>query len=303
MLRTAGVEPESAAAVGVAVADLTADEGWPQAVQGCDYVLHVASPFPATVPRDENELIVPARDGALRVLRAARAEGVRRVVLTSSLASISYGHADRDKLLTEQDWTDLDSPHLAPYPKSKTIAERAAWDFVDREGGSLELAVVNPAGVLGPVLGPDYSTSITLVQRLLDRAMPALPRLSFSFVDVRDLADLHLRAMVDPAARGERFLAVAGAPMWVADVAHVLRERLGPAAARIPTRVLPNALVRVAARMDASLRGFVPELGKVKPASSAKARDLLGWRPRSNEEAILASAESLIGLGLVKNAA
>jgi len=174
---------------------------------------------------------------------------------------------------------------------------------VDREGGSLQLSVVNPVGMLGPVLGPDYSTSITLIQRLLDRDLPALPRLSFNFVDVRDVADLHLRAMVDPAARGERFLAVAGAPMWIADVARVLRDRLGAAGARVPTRRLPDVLVRLASRLDVSLCGYLPELGKEKKASADKARDVLGWRPRSNEEAILAAAESLIGLGLVKNAA
>ncbi|MGQ4512000.1 NAD-dependent epimerase/dehydratase family protein [Streptomyces sp. DW26H14] len=289
MLHTAGVEPGDA--LGIAVADLTSDEGWETAVRGCTYVLHVASPFPATAPRDENELIVPARDGALRVLRAAREEGVRRVVLTSSIASISYGHADLDRTFTEQDWTSLDSGDVPPYAKSKTIAERAAWDFVDREGGSLELSVVNPVGVLGPVLGPDYSTSITLIQRLLDRGMPALPRLSFSFVDVRDVADLHLRAMADPAARGERFLAVAGAPMWVADVAWLLRDRMGTAAGRVPTRRLPDALVRVASRVDATLRDYVPELGKEKKASADKARTTLGWRPQSNEEAIVSTAE------------
>ncbi|WP_030904708.1 SDR family oxidoreductase [Streptomyces sp. NRRL F-5126] len=299
MLRTGGAEPGGE--LEFAAADLTSDQGWADAVQGCAYVLHVASPFPATVPRDENELIVPARDGTLRVLRAARDAGVRRVVLTSSLASISYGHADVDRTFTEEDWTDLGGAHVAPYAKSKTIAERAAWDFVEREGGPLELAVVNPVGVLGPVLGPDFSTSVTLIQRLLDRDMPALPRLSFSFVDVRDVVDLHLRAMTDPAARGERFLAAAGAPMWVADVARVLRDGLGPAGERVPTRRLPDILVRLAARADASLRGFVPELGKVKKASADKARNVLGWRPRTNEEAIIACAESLIALGLVKS--
>jgi nucleoside-diphosphate-sugar epimerase len=301
MLRTAGAEPDDS--VGFAVADLTSDEGWAAAVRDCAYVLHVASPYPATLPRHEDELVVPARDGTLRVLRAARDEGVRRVVLTSSLAAISHGHDDLDRTFTEQDWTDLGNGRIAPYAKSKTIAERAAWDFLDREGGSLELAAVNPVGVLGPVLGPDYSTSITLVRRLLDRDIPLLPRLAFSFVDVRDVAELHLRAMLDPAAAGERFLAVAGEPMWVAEVARVLRDRLGQAAARVPTRQVPDLLVRLASRVDPSLRGYVPELGRVKRASAAKARELLGWQPRSNEEAIVATAESLIALGLVKTAA
>ncbi|MEW9547283.1 SDR family oxidoreductase [Nonomuraea sp. NPDC050783] len=202
LLRAGGAEPGGA--LSFAFADLTSDEGWATAVRGCDYVLHVASPFPAAVPCHEDDLIVPARDGALRVLRAARDAGVRRVVLTSSFAAMSYGHQSLDRTFTEQDWTDPDGPRVSAYAKSKTLAERAAWDFVDREGGSLELAVVNPVTVLGPVLGPDLSTSSTLVRRLLNREIPALPRLSFALVDVRDVADLHLRAMTDPAARGER---------------------------------------------------------------------------------------------------
>ncbi|HTD13981.1 MAG TPA: aldehyde reductase, partial [Chthoniobacterales bacterium] len=176
-------------------ADLNADAGWPEAVAGCDYVLHVASPFPSTVPKNENELIAPARDGALRVLRASRDAGVKRVVLTSSFAAIGYGAKGRTTAFTEEDWTDLSYPSLQPYQKSKTIAEREAWDFIAREGGGLELTVVNPVGVLGPVLGPDYSTSILLVKRLLDGAMPGCPDFWFGVVDVRDVADLHLRAM------------------------------------------------------------------------------------------------------------
>ncbi|MFD2421843.1 SDR family oxidoreductase [Amycolatopsis pigmentata] len=298
LLRAGGAEPGDA--LGFAFADLTSDEGWATAVRGCDYVLHVASPFPPTVPRHEDDLIVPARDGALRVLRAARDAGVRRVVLTSSFAAMSYGHTSLDRTFTERDWTDLDGPHVSAYAKSKTLAERAAWDFVEREGGSLELAVVNPVGVIGPVLGPELSTSSTLIQRLLNREMPALPRLSFALVDVRDVVDLHLRAMNDPAARGERFLAVAGETLWIADIARVLRDRLG---ARVPLRQAPNLLVRLASRTDPSLRGAVHDLGKVKRASSEKARRVLGWRPRSNEELIVDSAHSLMKFGLVKNAA
>ncbi|WP_431878619.1 SDR family oxidoreductase [Amycolatopsis sacchari] len=298
LLRAGGAEPGEA--LGFAYADLTSDEGWATAVRGCDYVLHVASPFPATVPRHEDDLIVPARDGALRVLRAARDAGVRRVVLTSSFAAMSYGHGGIDRTFTEQDWTNVDGAGVSAYAKSKTLAERAAWDFVDREGASLELAVVNPVGVLGPVLGAEVSTSSTLIQRLLNRELPALPRLSFALVDVRDVADLHVRAMTDPAAQGERFLAVAGETLWIADIARVLRDRLG---ARVPTREAPDLLVRLASRMDASLRPTVHELGKVKRASADKARRVLGWRPRSNEELIVDSARSLLDLGLVKSAA
>jgi dihydroflavonol-4-reductase len=301
MLRTAGIEPGDA--LGFAVADLTADDGWDAAVAGCDLVLHVASPFPATVPRDENELIVPARDGALRVLRAARKAGVRRVVLTSSFAAMSHGHRDLDRTFTETDWTDLDGPHVSAYAKSKTLAERAAWDFVERHGDGLELAVVNPVGILGPMLGGDMSTSVTLIHRLLNRDMPGLPRLSYSLVDVRDVADLHLRAMTDPAAPGERFLATAGEPMSVAEVARVLRDRLDDTARRVPTRRLPDLVLRVAALADPSLRGAVYELGKVKRASGRKAREVLGWQPRPSEQSIIDTARSLVGLGLVTDSA
>lgn len=285
-----------------AAADLTSDDGWAQAVAGCDFVLHVASPFPAGAPKHEDELIIPARDGVLRVLRASRDAGVKRVVMTSSFAAIGYGFEDTSRQFTEDSWTDTDGEHVSAYVKSKTIAERAAWDFVGREGGELELAVVNPVVVLGPVLGPDLSASILLVQRLMDRAMPALPRLAFGLVDVRDVADLHLRAMTDPAAKGERFLAAAGDPMTIAEIAQVLRARMGAAGARVPTRVMPDLLVRLAARRDAALKQFVPELGKVKKATSEKAKRVLGWQPRSNEDCIVGTAESLLGLGLLKQA-
>lgn len=296
MLRHGGAGATEA--LSFATADLTADTGWAEAVSGCDYVLHVASPFPAALPRHEDDLIIPAREGTLRVLRAARDAEVRRVVLTSSFAAIGHGHASYGKTFTEKDWTNLDGPGVSPYAKSKTLAERAAWAFADRETGSPEIAVVNPGGLLGPVLGPNLSTSLILIQRLLNRSMPALPRLSFNLVDVRDVADLHLRAMVDPAARGERFLAVTGTPMRAAEVAHVLRDRLGPAGARAPTRELPNLLVRLASRADPTLRAFTPDLGIVYRASSEKARRVLGWQPRSSQEAAIASARSLIELGL-----
>ena len=192
---------------------------------------------------------------------------------------------------------------MAAYPKSKTLAERAAWDFIAREGGSLELSVVNPVGVLGPVLGPDYSTSILLVQRLMDGAMPGCPRLYFGVVDVRDVADLHLRAMTHPAAKGERFLATAGDFMSMRDIARVLKARMGAAAKRVPTRQLPNWLVRLAALRDPAIKLILPELGKKKNGSSEKAKRILGWTPRSNEEAIVATAESLVRLGLLKDSA
>jgi nucleoside-diphosphate-sugar epimerase len=280
-------------------ADLEGDAGWSAAAAGCEYVLHIASPFPAHVPKHDDELIVPAREGSLRVLRAARDAAVKRVVLTSSFAAVGYGHKPQAAPFNEPDWTDLNGDDLTAYVKSKTIAERASWDFIANEGRSLELSVVNPVGVFGPVLGPDYATSILLVQRMLDGALPGCPRLYFGAVDVRDVADLHIRAMTHPAAAGERFLAVAGDFMSVLDIARVLKERMGAWARRVPTRELPNWLVRLAALRDPTVRQILPELGKIKNATSEKAKRVLGWAPRSREDAIVATGESLARLGFL----
>jgi nucleoside-diphosphate-sugar epimerase len=298
MLRNGGAEPGGRLAF--FAADLTADAGWAEAVAGCEYVLHVASPLPPDVPKHEDDLIVPARDGALRVLRAARDAGVKRVVLTSSFAAIGYGYKTHSAPFDETNWTRLDDDYVAPYPKSKTLAERAAWDFMAKEGGRLELSVVNPVAVFGPVLGPDYSSSILLIQRLMDGALPGSPRLSFGIVDVRDVVDMHLRAMTHPAAKGERFLAVAGDFLWMREVAMVLKNRMGSDAKRVPTRELPNWMVRLASLRDPAIKLILPELGKLKSATNEKARRLLGWTPRTNEEAITATAESLVRLGLLK---
>ncbi len=280
-------------------ADLMADDGWDAAVAGCTHILHVASPLLAAAPRDEAELLGPARDGTLRVLRAAHRAGVRRVVLTSSFAAIGYGRALR-RPYDERDWTDPAAPGLAAYPRSKTLAEQAAWRFVDGEGQGMELVVVNPVGIFGPLLGPDLSPSIVLVKSLLEGRPPALPQLMFGVVDVRDVADLHLRAMRDPAAAGERFLAVAGNFMTMQEIALALKAGLGERARRVPTRVLPNWLVRAAARFSAVARlAATPELGRRKNATSAKAMTMLGWEPRPAAEALVATGESLFRLGLV----
>jgi nucleoside-diphosphate-sugar epimerase len=266
-------------------------------------VLHVASPFPQTVPKHEDELIVPAREGALRVLRASSDAGVKRVVLTSSFAAIGYGHQPHAAPFDETSWTDPNGDDVLPYVKSKTLAERAAWDFIAKEGRGLELSVVNPVGVFGPVLGPDYSTSILLVQRMMDGALPGCPQIYFGVVDVRDVADLHIRAMTHPAGKGERFLAVAGDFMSLLDIAKVLKSRMGASAKRVPTRQLPNWLVRLASLRDPAVKQILPELGKRKNATNEKARRVLGWSPRSNEESIVATAESLVRLGLLKDSA
>lgn len=281
-------------------ADLMSDAGWADAVHGCDFVLHVASPFPAGIPKHEDDLIVPAREGTLRVLRAARDAGVRRVVLTSSFAAIGYGHDEQQAAFDESTWTNLEGGDVTAYARSKTLAERAAWDFIGREDGGMQLAVVNPVGVFGPVLGADYATSILLVQKLMDGALPGSPNLRFGVVDVRDVVDLHLRAMTDPAANGQRFLAVAGNFLRVQEMALLLRQRIGDDARQVSTRQLPNWMVRLAALADPAVRQIVPELGKYKDATNAKARRLLGWSPRSSEDALVATAESLLRLGLLK---
>jgi nucleoside-diphosphate-sugar epimerase len=298
MLKQGGAEPGDRLAF--LAADLESDAGWPQAVAGCDYVLHVASPFPAHVPKHEDELIVPAREGALRVLRASRDAGVKRVVLTSSFAAIGYGQPPQSAPFNETNWSNTTGTDVTAYVKSKTLAERAAWDFIAKEGGSLELSVVNPVAVFGPVLGPDYSTSILLIQRLMSGTVPGSPRLSFGVVDVRDVADLHIRAMTHPAAKGERFLAVAGDFMLIRAMAMVLRERMGDAGKKVPTRQLPDWLVRLAALRDPAVKQILPELGKLKNGSNEKAKRVLGWTPRSSEEAIVSAAQSLLQLGLLK---
>ena len=298
MLKEGGANPDDR--LSFVAADLEKDAGWSEVVSGCEYVLHVASPLPPGIPKHEDDLIVPAREGTLRVLRAARDAGVKRVVMTSSFAAIGYGQKPQTATFNETNWT-FPGYDMTAYVKSKTLAERAAWDFIAREGGKLELSAVNPVGVFGPVLGPDYSTSILIVQRLMDGAVPGCPRIYFGVVDVRDVADLHIRAMTHPAAKGERFLAVAGDFMSIVDIAKVLKNRLGAAARRVPTRQLPDWMVRIAALFDPAVKQILPELGKVKNGTNEKARRVLGWAPRSNEEAIVATAESLVRLGLLKD--
>ncbi len=296
-VRAGGADPERLSFV---EADLNRDAGWTEATQGCEYVQHVASPLPFEGPENEDELIRPARDGTLRVLSAARDVGAKRVVLTSSFAAVGYGHGNRAKPFTEEDWSNLESREVGAYPKSKTIAERAAWDFIQKEGATLELAVVNPVAVFGPVLGPGTESSVRIIRMMLDGHLRAAPHMGFGLVDVRDVADLHLRAMTDPRAKGERFLAVAGEPMWMIDVARVLREKFGAAAAAAPRREIPNWIVRLLAPFVPMLRQIVPQLGILRRASNAKARNVLGWSPRSNEEAIAATGELLLRLGVVK---
>ncbi len=290
--------PDTGERLSVVAADLRSDEGWERAVNGCDYVLHVASPFPPVQPKDPDELIVPAREGTLRVLAASLEAGVRRVVVTSSVAAITGGGLEPgSRPLTEDDWSDPNDLRLTPYARSKTIAERAAWDFVRERGETEKLAVVNPGAILGPVLSDDRSYSIEMVERLL-RGMPGVPRIGFNVVDVRDVADLQLRAMTAVAAGGERLIAVESF-RWMEQVAGVLREELGEAAAKVPTRRVPNVLVRAMGIFDPGIRSIVGQLGRRTDVSSEKAKTLLGWSPRPTPETIIACAQSLIDQGVV----
>ncbi len=297
MLKSGGQEPGDR--LSFFAADLESDSGWREAAAGCDYVMHVASPVPVNAPKHEDEVIVPAREGTLRVLRAARDANVKRVVLTSSCGAVYYGLPDQKEPFDETSWTNL-TGDLTAYVKSKAIAERAAWDFIASEGRGLELSVVNPSGIFGPILAPDFAPSIEMIKRLMN-GMPGAPRIYFSVVDVRDVAELHVRAMTHPSAAGERFIAVSGDSISMVDIARILRARFGASAKRVPRFQLPDWMVRLAAKRDTSVRQLLPLLGKIRNATSEKARRVLGWSPRSNEEALVATAESLIRFGLVKS--
>jgi nucleoside-diphosphate-sugar epimerase len=281
-------------------ADLTSDGGWPAAVAGCDYVLHIASPFPPQQPNNEDELITPAREGTLRVLNAAAGGGVRRVVVTSSFAAIGYSPKPSGLPYDENDWTDA-TAQQSPYVKSKTFAERAAWEFAAQHPDGPELTVINPVGIFGPVLGPNYATSVGIIRILLDGRLPLVPRSSFAVVDVRDVADLEVTAMASPRAAGERFLAAAGQPLALPEVARILRARLGDDARRVPTREAPDWLIRVAARFVPTLDSFAATLGEPKPICTAKATNALGWQPRPAADTVVDTAESLLRLRTVSD--
>lgn len=297
MLRVGGIQ--DAGNLSFFAADLKNDAGWKEATAGCEYVMHVASPFPIENPRHEDELIIPAREGTLRVLRAARDCNVKRVVVTSSFAAIGYGQPGK-RNFDENDWTNVDGSDVQPYTKSKTLAERAAWNFIKDEGNGLELTTVNPVGIFGPALGPDFSSSIGIIKQILEGALPAAPRIYFGAVDVRDVADLHLLAMNKPEAKGERFLAIAGPELSVLDAAQILREKFGKYAAKAPKSEMPDWLMKLMVLFVPKFKDVVPQLGVRRNATHEKAARMLGWSPRSNEECVIASGQSLIDLGLLK---
>jgi nucleoside-diphosphate-sugar epimerase len=281
-------------------ADLMADRGWREAAAGCTYVLHVASPFPAEVPKNEMDLIGPAVEGTKRVLRACAESGtVKRVVMTSSVAAVAFGHTDgRDAVRTEADWSQVEN--CEAYQKSKTLAERAAWDFVnglpaDRR---FELAVINPGFVLGPLLNADPGTSGELIRKLMVREMPACPEIGFAPVDVRDVALAHRLAMESPAAPGNRFIC-AGDHLWVRDMAKILAAEFNPRGYRVPTGHLPYWLMWIIARFDKAVRLALEYVGRKELVSSAKAQRELGWRMRPIRETVVDTARTMIEQGVV----
>jgi nucleoside-diphosphate-sugar epimerase len=280
-------------------ADLMDDTGWAEAMTGLDYVLHVASPVHPGPVEDEQTLIRPAREGALRVLKAARDAGVRRVVLTSAFHAVGWGHKHDGHVFTEADWTILDGAGVDAYGRSKTLAERAAWEFIEREGGTTELATILPVAVMGPVMGKEISGSNHVIERMLNGRMPLMPDLYFPIVDVRDVARAHVEAMVRPEAAGERFIISNGEAMPLKDIASILRETLGEKASHVPTRTIPSLVLRLIARFRPELRAALPDLGYARKASNDKARRLLGLQPLPAREAIIAAGQSMVSKGLV----
>jgi nucleoside-diphosphate-sugar epimerase len=295
---TVAAEVDPGDRLSFAVADLTSDEGWAAAVAGCDYVLHVASPLGADASTDPDALIVPARDGALRVLRAATGAGVKRVVMTSACAAASPPLNSPDSTSDEARWTDLDDPALVDYRRSKAVAEQAAWQFMRDADGPTELTTVLPGAVFGPILSASTLGSVQVIGRLLKGSLPGTPRIGFEVVDVRDLADVHIRAMTSPKAAGERFIA-AGEFLWMSQIAELLRARLSAGASKVPTRSIPNFVIRLLARFDPGVRSLAPYLGHKHLHSSQKAERVLGWRTRPAADTLVDCARSLGAHGAV----
>ena len=295
--RAVATEVDPGDRLGFAIADLTDDEGWAEAMDGVDYVLHVASPLGVDHNGDADSLIVPARDGTLRVLRAATAAGVKRVVMTSAANTASPSSYRDEGVSDETVWTDVNDPTLQPYRRSKTAAERAAWDFMASYNGPTTLATVLPGAVFGPVLSDSTLGSVQIISRLL-KGMPGTPRIGFEIVDVRDLADAHIRAMTAPEAAGQRFLAT-GEFMWMLDMGKALRDGLGPAGAKAPTRNLPDLAFRGLALFDRNLREIMPALGRRAVHSTAKAERVLGWKSRPAAETVVACGQSLLAHNVV----
>ncbi len=275
------------------VADLSSDAGWDMAAEGVDAVMHTASPFPIAQPKNADELIRPAVDGTLRVLRAAKAAGVKRVVLTSSTVSVLTG---QDRVHSEADWLDPADPRASAYARSKVMAERAAWDFVKTEAPDMALTAVNPGFVLGPPLDQDFGSSVSVIRRFLSGKDPAVPPIGFPVVDVRDVAEMHLRALQKPETAGKRYLAVAG-PMWMQEMTQALKDTWPDR--KIPTRKAPAWLMRVLALFDGEIRAILPSLGRIERADNTRAREEMGMVFVPPKEALLQTATYLVDNRLV----
>lgn len=276
-------------------ADLTRDDGWAAAVDGIDVVMHVASPVHLSGVTDEREVIDPARQGTLRVLEAARDAGVGRVVLTSALHAVAFGHGRVDRVFTEEDWTPLHGPGVDAYGRSKVLAEQAAWEFVRTEGNGLELTTMLPGAIMGPLIGAGISGANEIVHRILTGRLPGYPNLFIPIVDVRDVAAAHIAAMDTADAAGERFLVVSDTPpVAMQQIGSILTTHLGAAADRVPTRSIPDVIVRTAALFSAEFRSVAADLGHARKISGEKAARVLGVRPRDPEQAIIAAAESML---------
>ncbi|WP_284125155.1 NAD-dependent epimerase/dehydratase family protein [Parerythrobacter aestuarii] len=281
-------------------AELLSDDGWAEAVAGCTHLAHVASPVSDTVPDDEDELIVPAREGTLRALRFAKQAGVTRFVHTSSIAAVAYGRGEMEYTVTEADWTDVNSPDTTAYAKSKTIAERTARDWIAAEGSGMEYVSINPVLVLGPVDSDDFSASVTPVVMLLTGKVPMAPDLGFGVVDLRDVADLHVRCLETPGIDGERFIA-SGKFMKMIEIADVMRACLtSEQAKKLPKRTMPGWVVKLFMLINPPFRSVKNELGRVRHSDASHAEQVLGWKTRAEEESILDCARSLFEHGVVK---
>lgn len=275
-------------------ADLSDDKNWDIATENCNYVMHIASPIHLSIPKDENEMIRPAVDGTLRVLKAAKKSKVKRVVMTSNFGAVGYSHKDPSKLITEESWTDPNEKGLSAYNKSKVYAEHAAWEFIKNEGGNLELTVINPVGIFGPALDAKLSSGFELLRNVLNGTMKRIPNLQLAIVDVRDLVDLHIKAMESNEANGQRFLALSGGTITLPEIAKFIKEKRPDATRNTSTKRLPDWQVRLAALYNSQAKALAPMLGINRNASNEKAKKILGWQPRSNEEALLATVDSLV---------
>lgn len=275
-------------------ADLTSDKNWLEAMIDCQYVLHIASPIFLRLPKNEDEMIRPAVDGTLRVLKAAREAGVKRVVMTSNFGAVGYSYKDKNTIITEESWTNPNEKGLSTYNKSKVLAEQAAWDFMKTESGKLELTIINPMGIFGPSLSADLSSGFEMLKKLLDGSMKAVPDIRLGIVDVRDVAELHILAMENPDASGQRFLALAGGTMSLLEIVKLLKQKMPYVVEKASTKSLPTFIIRLSALFNDQAKAILPLVGIYREASNEKARTVLGWKPRNNEEAIMATVISLI---------